>query len=130
MHKIESIEEDLYWIRLMLHFTEKAMQIKSDLDHLDRSTISDVLHLSIQDGLASTVAHIGEQLDTNKLSEEIKHEFDEVPWSEIKRFRDKHNHWYQGIQHEIVESIVDELPELYDQLKHIEKVLEDRLSEY
>lgn len=129
MRKIELLEEDLYWIRLMLHFTDKAIQIKSELDQLDRSKISDLLHLSIQDGLASTVANIGEQLDSSKLSEDLKLEFDEVPWSEIKRFRDKHNHWYQDIQHDLVESIVDELPELYQQLLQIEKILESRLSE-
>lgn len=114
----------------MIQFTEKAILIKSELDKLDKSKISELLYLSINDGLSSTVAHIGEQLDTNKLSEDLKQEFVDIPWSEIKRFRDKHNHWYHKIQHETVQDIVNELPELRDQLVYIENVLKNRLLEY
>lgn len=85
----------------------------------------------MQDGLASTMAHIGEQLDSNKLSAEVQKEFDEVPWAAIRSYRNRHNHWYQDISHETVADIVEEdLPLLLEQLIEIEKILRDRLSEY
>ena len=97
MTEIERIEEDLVWLHLMLEFTEKTLQIKEEMNALNRSNISQLLYLTLQDGLASNLAHVGEQLDTNKLSKETQREFDHVPWSDIKKFRDKHDHWYQDI---------------------------------
>ena len=131
MTKIEQIESDLVWISLMITFTEKALQTHEELQSFDRSSISPLLYLSMQDGLASTMAHIGEQLDSNKLSAEVQKEFDEVPWAAIRSYRNRHNHWYQDISHETVADIVEEdLPLLLEQLIEIEKILKDRLSEY
>ena len=130
MTEIERIEEDLVWLHLMLEFTEKTLQIKEEMNALNRSNISQLLQLTLQDGLASNLAHVGEQLDTNKLSKETQREFDYVPWSDIKKFRDKHDHWYQDISHDIVDSIVEDfLPELYLQLDEIIKILTNRLSD-
>ena len=73
MTEIERIEEDLVWLQLMLEFTEKTLQIKEEMNALNRSNISQLLYLTLQDGLASNLAHVGEQLDTinclKKLSE-------------------------------------------------------------
>lgn len=130
MTEIERIEEDLVWLHLMLEFTEKTLQIKEEMNALNRSNISQLLYLTLQDGLASNLAHVGEQLDANKLSKETQREFDYVPWSDIKKFRDKHDHWYQDISHGIVDSIVEDfLPELYLQLDEIIKILTNRLSD-
>lgn len=131
MNKIEQIESDLMWISLMITFTEKALQTHEELQSFDRSSISPLLYLSMQDGLASTIAHIGEQLDSNKLSAEVQKEFDEVPWAAIRSYRNRHNHWYQDISHDTVATIVeDDLSLLLEQLIEIEKILRDRLSEY
>lgn len=131
MNKLEQIESDLMWISLMITFTEKAILTNEELQTVDRSSISPLLYLSMQDGVASTMAHIGEQLDSNKLSAEVKEEFDEVPWAAIRSFRNRHNHWYQDISHDTVSTIVEEdLPLLLEQLIEIEKILTDRLSEY
>ena len=131
MNKIEQIESDLMWISLMITFTEKALQTHEELQSFDRSSISPLLYLSMQDGLASTIAHIGEQLDSNKLSAEVQKEFDEVPWTAIRSYRNRHNHWYQDISHDTVATIVeDDLSLLLEQLIEIEKILRDRLSEY
>lgn len=131
MNKIEQIESDLMWISLMINFTEKSLMALEELKTIDQSSISSFSYLLMQDGLASTMAHIGEQLDSNKLSAEVQKEFDEVPWAAIRSYRNRHNHWYQDISHDTVADIVEEdLPLLLEQLIEIEKILRDRLSEY
>ena len=131
MNNIEQIESDLMWISLMINFTEKSLMALEELKTIDQSSISSFSYLLMQDGLASTMAHIGEQLDSNKLSAEVQREFDEVPWAAIRSYRNRHNHWYQDISHDTVATIVEEdLPLLLEQLIEIEKILKDRLSEY
>ena len=131
MNKIEQLESDLYWISLMKDFTEKALRTYEDLQSIDKSSVTPLLYLAMQDGIASAMADIGEQLDSNKLSAEVKEEFDEVPWAAIRSFRNKHNHRYQDISHDVVADIIEEdLPLLFEQLTEIEKILRDRLSEY
>lgn len=130
MRDIERIEEDLYWLSLMIRFTEKVLLAKEEMKSIEESKISGLLYLTLQDGIASNLAHIGEQLDPSKLSNETQQEFDYVEWSDIKRFRDKHNHWYQDIEHDLVDEIIEEsLSELYVQLLEIKEILESRLSE-
>lgn len=131
MNNIEQIESDVMWISLMINFTEKSLMALEELKTIDQSSISSFSYLLMQDGLASTMAHIGEQLDSNKLSAEVQKEFDEVPWAAIRSYRNRHNHWYQDISHDTVATIVEEdLPLLLEQLIEIEKILKDRLSEY
>ena len=114
----------------MIEFTEKVLLAREEMKSLEDSKISSPLYLTLQDGISSNLAHIGEQLDPSKLSKETQQEFDYVEWSDIKRFRDKHNHWYQDISHDLVDEIIEEsLPELYYQLIEIREILESRLSE-
>lgn len=130
MHDLERIEEDLYWLSLMIKFTEKVLLAREEMKSIEESKISSLLYLTLQDGIASNLAHIGEQLDPSKLSKETQREFDYVEWSDIKRFRDKHDHRYQDIEHDLVDEIIEEsLPELYYQLLEIKEILESRLSE-
>ena len=129
MTEIERIEEDLAWLGLMIEYTEKILQAKEEMKALEKSSISQLLYLIMQDGLASNLAHVGEQLDSSKLSKETQIEFDYIPWSDIKKFRDKHDHWYQDISHDVVDSIIEDyLPELYEQLEEIILILTNRLS--
>lgn len=130
MTEIERIEEDLAWLGLMIEYAEKILQAKEEMKALEKSSISQLLYLIMQDGLASNLAHVGEQLDSSKLSKETQIEFDYIPWSDIKKFRDKHDHWYQDISHDVVDSIIEDyLPELYEQLEEIILILTDRLSD-
>ena len=130
MRDLERIEEDLYWLSLMIKFTEKVLLAREEMKSIEESKISSLLHLTLQDGISSNLAHIGEQLDPSKLSKETQLEFDYVEWSDIKRFRDKHNHWYQDISYDLVDEIIEEsLPKLYYQLLEIKEILESRLSE-
>ena len=130
MRDLERIEEDLYWLSLMITFAEKVLLAQEEIKSLEESKISGLLYLTLQDGIASNLAHVGEQLDPSKLSKETQLEFDHVQWSSIKKFRDKHDHWYQDISHKVVDQIIeDSLPELYYQLLEIKEILESRLSE-
>lgn len=130
MHDIERIEEDLYWLSLMIRFAEKVLLAQEEIKSLEDSKISGLLYLTLQDGISSNLAHVGEQLDPSKLSKETQQEFNYVKWSSIKKFRDKHDHWYQDISHKVVSQIIEEsLPELYYQLLEIKEILESRLSE-
>ena len=72
MNNLEQIESDLMWISLMINFTEKSLMALEELKTIDQSSISSFSYLLMQDGLASTMAHIGEQLDSNKLSAEVQ----------------------------------------------------------
>lgn len=130
MHDLERIEEDLYWLSLMIEFAEKVLLAQEEMKALEDSKISGLLYLTLQDGIASNLAHVGEQLDPSKLSKETQLEFDYVQWSSIKKFRDKHDHWYQDISHNVVGQIIEEsLPELYYQILEIREILTNRLSD-
>lgn len=56
----------------MINFAEKSLMALEELKTIDQSSISSFSYLLMQDGLASTMAHIGEQLDSNKLSAEVQ----------------------------------------------------------
>lgn len=129
-NEIGRIENDLGWICLMIEFTEKALSVRQELKALDESTVPMLVYVSAKDGLALAIANIGEQLDSSKLSMEIREQNPDIPWSKIKKFRDKHSHWYQDVNHKVVESIADDyLPELYERLLEIRRDLENALSE-
>lgn len=131
MHNdLDRLENDLYWISLMIEYTEKALAIRQELKVIDTSTLPIILYEAARDGLASAIADIGEQLDPHKLSMEIREENPDVAWSKIKKYRDKHNHWYQDLNYDVVEVISDDyLPELYDRLLEIRHDIETSLSD-
>ena len=72
MHDLERIEEDLYWLSLMIEFTEKVLLAREEMKSLEESKISDLLYLTLRDGISSNLAHVGEQLDSSKLSKETQ----------------------------------------------------------
>lgn len=131
MHNdLDRLENDLYWISLMIEFTEKALAVRQELISLKTKTVPFLMHEAFRDSLSLAIANIGEQLDPRKLSMEIREQNPDIPWSKIKKFRDKHNHWYQKIERDYVESIAESyLPELYDRLLEIRHDIETTLSE-
>lgn len=131
MHNdLDRLENDLRWISMMIKFTEKALAVRQELKSLEMKTVPLLMYEAISDGLSLAIANIGEQLDPSKLSMEIREQNPDIPWSDIKRFRDKLYHWYQKVEHDYVESIADDyLPELYDRLLEIRHDIETALSE-
>lgn len=127
---LDRLENDLRWISMMIKFTEKALAVRQELKSLEMKTVPLLMYEAIRDGLSLAIANIGEQLDPSKLSMEIREQNPDIPWSDIKRFRDKLYHWYQKVEHDYVESIADDyLPELYDRLLEIRHDIETALSE-
>lgn len=131
MHNdLDRLENDLSWISMMIKFTEKALAVRQELKSLETKTVPFLMHEALKDSLSLAIANIGEQLDSSKLSMEIREQNPDIPWSDIKRFRDKLYHWYQKVEHDYVESIADDyLPELYDRLLEIRHDIETALSE-
>ena len=118
MSKFE--KDDIYWIELMIEFTTKALEY---YEEIQRSNYSRLVIEGLDDALASQIAHIGEQLDSNKLSKETQSRYPHIPWQSIKDYRNLHNHWYQDIRmtqvYEIAESFLEDL--LYE----LRKIRED-----
>ena len=131
MHNdLDRLENDIRWISLMIEFTEKALAVRQELKVLETKTVPSLMHEAFRDSLALAIANVGEQLDPSKLSMEIREQNPDIPWSDIKRFRDKHSHWYQDMNYEVVDSIADDyLPELYDRLLEIRHDIETTLSD-
>lgn len=122
MSKFE--KDDLYWIELMIEFTAKALEY---YEEIQRSNYSRLVMEGLDDALASQIAHVGEQLDSNKLSKETQSRYPHVPWKEIRDYRNLHDHWYQDIRmtqvHEIAESFLEDL------LHDLRKIRDDLISE-
>ena len=131
MSEVERLESDLYWIRKMIEYAEKSYSNYQLLEELQNTGIDLRLWELAEDGLASNLSHVGEQIDSNKLSKELQEEYYHIDWSNIKRYRDLHDHWYEKIKIDQVYEIIEELlPSLVEDLYRIEKDLLDRLSEF
>lgn len=117
-------KDDLYWIDLMIEFTVRSLEY---YDEIQRSNYPTIVMEGLDDALASQIAHIGEQLDANKLSKETQSRYPQIPWKSIKNYRNLHNHWYQDIRmtnvHEIAESFLEDL--LYE----LRKIREDLIND-
>ncbi|WP_369913752.1 HepT-like ribonuclease domain-containing protein [Streptococcus merionis] len=96
---------------------------KLPLDFSDEMVIS---------SLAMHIGQIGEQLDRQKLSVELQEEYaDIIPWSHIKRFRDKAYHHYSRMDgSDILKIATQEIPNLLDGLYKIKRDLEQHLREF
>ena len=62
-------KDDLYWLDLMIEFTVKALEY---YEEIARSNYSRLVMEGLDDALASQIAHIGEQLDSKKLSKDLQ----------------------------------------------------------
>lgn len=111
-------QEDIYWIDLMIEYTTKALEYYEEIQH---SSYSQIVMNSLDDSLASMMAHIGEQLDPRKLSKEVQDRYPEIPWRSMKDFRNLHDHWYQDLRmnqvYEIAESFLEDLLHSLYQIK-------------
>lgn len=103
-------KDDICWIELMIEFTSRALEYYEEIRHASYPIL---VMEGLDDALASQIAHIGEQLDSNKLSKDVQERYPEIPWYEMKKYRNLHNHWYQDIRmsqvYQIAESDLEEL---------------------
>lgn len=125
MTKEERIN-DLYWIEMMIYFAQKALTY---YEEIRCSSYPTIVMNGLDDALATTIANIGEQLGSGKLSEETKNKYSHIPWKQMKDYRNKHNHSYQDIRmsqvHEIAEDFLEDL--IYE-LNQIRKDLSEDIN--
>lgn len=125
--RMEQLEADKEYIRLMLNFaneTQKTLQKvkKFGIDLHDEMVIS---------SLAMHLGQIGEQLDSRKLSEEVKAKYEYlIPWSEMKRFRDFAYHHYGNTDSRIiVNTVFKDVPSLIEGLEQVYNDLQRELGD-
>lgn len=107
----------------MIEFTTKALEY---YEEIQRSNYSRLVMEGLDDALASQIAHIGEQLDSKKLSRDLQSRYPSVPWKEIRDYRNLHDHWYQDIRIPQVYEIADSL--LEDLLYELRKIRADLID--
>lgn len=117
-------KDDLYWLDLMIEFTTRALEY---YEEITRSNYSRLVMEGLDDALASQIAHIGEQLDSKKLSKDLQSRYPHVPWKEIRDYRNLHDHWYQDIRMPQVYELADSF--LEDLLLDLRKIREDLIRE-
>lgn len=117
-------KDDLYWLDLMIEFTTRALEY---YEEITRSNYSRLVMEGLDDALASQIAHIGEQLDSKKLSKDLQSRYPNVPWKEIRDYRNLHDHWYQDIRMPQVYELADSF--LEDLLLDLRKIREDLIRE-
>ena len=124
MNKQDKLEkDDLYWIEMMIYFAQRSLEY---YEEIRCSSYSTIVMESLDDALASQIAHIGEQLSEGKLSKEIRAKYPHIPWRQIKDYRNKHNHWYQDIRMSQVYEIAEDF--LEDLIYELEMIRKDLLS--
>ena len=121
----EQLELDYSYLRQMLSFAEEienTLGIKMpEFFYLPEMVVA---------SLAMHIGQIGEQLDSRKLSSDLQERYaDLLPWSEIKRFRDKAYHHYGGTDsYEIVQIALKDIPVLIENLQIIIRNVERELD--
>ncbi|MDG3143216.1 DUF86 domain-containing protein [Streptococcus suis] len=122
----EQLERDYYFLKQMIYYCEQTF---ARVEFAKRS------HLSINDemvidSLAMNLGQIGEQLDSSKLSQELREQYPDIPWRKIKDFRNLAYHNYGAIRIQVLLRIIDnELPKLLEQLESVARDVRRQLSE-
>lgn len=122
----EQLERDYYFLKQMIYYCEQTF---ARVEFAKRS------HLSINDemvidSLAMNLGQIGEQLDSSKLSQELREQYPGIPWRKIKDFRNLAYHNYGAIRIQVLLRIIDnELPKLLEQLESVARDVRRQLSE-
>ena len=109
---------DLHYLSILKSLTEKALLTYERLKKIDKSATKPILYQAMQDGIAWNVFRIGEALESDDFSAEVKEEFDKINCSRLRNFKDQYWNRYHNMSHDTVATIVEEdLPLLLDLLK-------------
>ena len=124
----EQLELDYSYLRQMLSFAEEIENTLGKVKHYGIDVYDEMVVAS----LAMHIGQIGEQLDSRKLSGDIQRKYaDLLPWSQIKRFRDKAYHHYGGTDsYEMVQIAIKDIPVLIENLQLIIRDVEKELGDY
>lgn len=109
---------DLHYLSILKSLTEKVLLFHEELKKMDKSSTKPIIYRAMQDALAWTVARIGEALESDKFSAEVREEFSKIDCSRIRNFKDQYWNRYRDMSYDTVATIVEEdLPLLLDLLK-------------
>ncbi|CAM3557836.1 DUF86 domain-containing protein [Streptococcus pluranimalium] len=122
----EQLERDYYFLKQMIYYCEQTF---NRIEFAKRSALS-INDEMVIDSLAMNLGQIGEQLDSSKLSQELKEQYPDIPWRKIKDFRNLAYHNYGAIRIQALLRIIDnDLPNLLEQLELVARDVRRRLSE-
>lgn len=125
MRNQENLEMDLWYLSQMIYYIDTTFE---RLEFAKRSALS-VNDEMVIDSLAMNVGQIGEQLDSEKLSMEVRDKYPDVPWKMIKGFRNLAYHSYGSVDAKMLLGIVTkDLAELREQLEVIIKDLKREIE--
>lgn len=109
---------DLHYLSIMKRLTEKVLLFHEELKKMDKSSFKPIAYCAMQDAIAWNVFRIGEALESNEFSAEVKEEFDTIDCSRIRSFKDQYWNRYHNMSFDTVATIVEEdLPLLLELLK-------------
>lgn len=112
------MNNDLHYLSIMKSLVEKVLLTYERLKKMDRSSFKPIIYQAMQDAIAWNVFRIGEALESDEFSAEVKEEFDKLDCSRIRNFKDQYWNRYHNMSHDTVATIVEEdLPLLLDLLK-------------
>ncbi|MGT2722335.1 HepT-like ribonuclease domain-containing protein [Streptococcus porcinus] len=122
----DQLERDYYFLKQMIYYCEQTFA-RIEFAKKSRLSINDEM---VIDSLAMNLGQIGEQLDSSKLSEELREQYSDIPWRKIKDFRNLAYHNYGAIRIQVLLRIIEnELPILLDQLSSVLRDIERRLTD-
>ena len=109
---------DLHYLSILKSLIEKVLLTHERLKKIDKSAIKPILYQAMQDAITWNVFRIGEALESDEFSAEVKEEFAKIDCSRLRRFKDQYWNRYHNMSHDTVATIVEEdLPLLLDLLK-------------
>lgn len=109
---------DLHYLSILKSLIEKVMLFHEELKKMDKSSFGPIAYCAMQDAIAWNVFRIGEALESDKFSAEVKEEFDKLSCSRLRNFKNQYWNRYHNMSHDTVATIVEEdLPLLLDLLK-------------
>ena len=112
------MNNDLHYLSILKSLTEKVLLTYKAFKSMDKSSYSPIACQAMQDGIAWNVFRIGEALESDEFSAEVKEEFDNIDCSRIRNFTKQYWNRYHNMTHDEVATIVEEdLPLLLDLLK-------------
>lgn len=125
--RMSRLEKDKQYLLEMLFYIDEALGVVPKVNQYGIPLDDDMVIAS----LAMFIGHVGEQLASDKLSEELKEQYPDIPWANIKGFRNIAFHAYSKINGvEVIRILSNELPRLKDELEVILIQVNKELSEF
>lgn len=123
----EQLEKDYLYLKEMIYYAENALEVIPKANKFGIPLDDDMVIAS----LTMMIGQVGEQLDSQKLSEEFKEKYSSVvDWKLVKGFRNLAYHHYARIDgFQVINIVKRAIPELLDGLFIIRRQVEQQLAE-